>query len=325
MGNKPNVYDVARGGSALVVLVAHAVHSYWVRYTGPDAALATVTSLCASYAVYVFFGLSGALITRSILANVSRNGRFDGADYLASRIARIYPPLIGSIVLMYAIVLVIRYFDLPGGRYPYGLPSDLFQVRETFGFAAKHWKNALIAEGGFLQPNGPLWSLYIEMKIYIVAFGVAGLVFWRNASSKTIGLAIAGAGFYYGQQSTDFAFYLSIWLAGAALNVPFFANRIGFIDLGNGIAVRSLANTAGYSYSLYILHFPLLLFTMSLTQAWAGDSVARSVAVTIISLPVIVALSAIFARHSEKSAWFKEKLLLSKQSRNSRRDRTRAI
>lgn len=165
----------------------------------------------------VFFLVSGYLITASILKNIHRNsGQFDLLSYSASRVSRIYQPLIFSVLLCLVIYLVINVFSLPGGQAPYGLLGDLYSARVTYEVRMRDFLGLLLMKDGFLQANGPLWSLYIEWRIYIAAGCGALLVTVKRVSHKIL----VGALLLYvllGLREVDpnALFYAGIWPMGA--------------------------------------------------------------------------------------------------------------
>jgi peptidoglycan/LPS O-acetylase OafA/YrhL len=70
-----------------------------------------------------------------------------------------------------------------------------------------------------------------------------------------------------------------------------------------------LVATANFSYSLYVIHWPLLLLTLSLSQNWIGHSVWRAVAVTCVAAPLILAFVVAAASWLERPDQFKRLLL----------------
>lgn len=203
--------DVARGVAAFLVFLAHLCSVFFLRLVGPENLLGEVLSVLSRHAVLVFFLMSGNLITHSILHNVRRNGRFDAVEYAASRVARIYPPLLGTIMICLAVWLIVRGLELPGVAKPYGLAGDLYRVRETFAFSMGEVVRVLTMRGGLLEIDGPLWSLYIEFQVYIVAMAVAA--FWRGGMVARVVcgiLALYCAWLLRGQ-----VFFVLVWMLGA--------------------------------------------------------------------------------------------------------------
>lgn len=348
-------FDMLRGLAAIVVLLSHLVQTYLQRLLGSDSVVVLIADNIARHAVLVFFLLSGYLITQSIVANLKRNGRLDSGEYLAGRIARIYPPLIGTILVILAVWIAIHALDLPG-RQRYGLPADLYAVRESYVVGFKDVILALLMQNGLLEADGPLWSLYMEFHLYLIAMFVAlaagggRRVLWGIVA---VLLLVAWI-----RLEPSFAFFAAVWALGAVvmlaksklvgrgalftksviyavaatlLGIALFAPRSLAIENPNGwiaYAVQLgfclvysdvmflqdnflakpphvLVKTGGLSYSLYVLHFPLLLFILSATQSWVGMSFARAVAVALVSVVPVIAAASWFAKFFEDQRRFK--------------------
>lgn len=131
-----NKFDMIRGIASIAVLLSHVAQTFLYRLLGVQHPFAHICGTLAHQAVLVFFLLSGYLITLSIVANVRRNGGLDVLEYLAARIARIYPPLIGAILIVLLVSAIIHGLALPGSQH-YGVPGDLYAVRSQFSVTAK--------------------------------------------------------------------------------------------------------------------------------------------------------------------------------------------
>jgi len=67
---------------------------------------------------------------------------------------------------------------------------------------------------------------------------------------------------------------------------------------------EALATTGSFSYSLYLIHYPLLLMGLSFTQNWMADSVGRTLVVAIAAIPAMLFVSMWFARYFEDQKRF---------------------
>ncbi len=333
-------FDVLRGLSAGAVFAVHIDHVLFVRLLGEASPVVTVCGLVGRLAVLIFFLLSGYLITQSIRLNIGRNGWFAVADYMIARIARIYPPFIGAIVVCVAVWGLIIGFDLPG-HVSYGLPTDLYRARDAYGFPWWEVPLSLAMVQGMLNANGPLWTLYIEFNLYIVAAGVA---VWFGAGRSRPGwmiLAWTILALLELLLALRCPVFVATWLMGAAANLfPLgrrAAHRLAAVLAGlvvvlvvlrpgwfAGVTTAEgqvaqlllsglfcciliqapprwrypgwLVASGGISYSLYVVHWPLLMLALSLTQNWMGPSYARTAVVAAGAAGLVILFTIGFAR-----------------------------
>jgi peptidoglycan/LPS O-acetylase OafA/YrhL len=353
-------FDVVRGLAAIAVLWFHVIDIYMTRLTGYDRRLVLLSEILARHAVLVFFLLSGYLITVSILANIRKNGRFDAVHYLTSRIARIYPPLCGAMLIILVAWALIHAFGLPGAAH-YGLPTDKFVAVDSFSVSASDFIRALLMQDGLLVTDNPLWSLYAEFHIYLLAM-LGAMAYCARGGLRYLWLCVGmllfaiwsylwiwfvfyalvwalGAVLALAHGATDRIRLVTRWSAGAAVACAivlavwfavahnydaFVVNRSpllpGFVVQGfcsvcyayllfssrvlNRAMPEALAATGNFSYSLYVIHYPLLLLGLSLTQNWMGHSVGRTLVVAIASIPAMLYLSKWFARYFEDQQRF---------------------
>lgn len=267
--------DAARGISALVVLAVHV----WTVILQPTMPTWTVdlAKLAGVYAVGVFFALSGHAIGGSI-----RN-RFEWKAYAMARFKRIYPPLLGSIPVCLACWAIVHMLGLPGSVEPLlGTEREWVQIRPT------DIPRALLMANGMLEINGPLWSLYIECQIYLVAM----LVAMRRPWSVAIAIAFSAV---MALRSDKFLLYGAVWLAAAL------ASRI---TITKAPLPDWITRPADYSYSLYITHFPVLLVCASVAQLYpdARNGIALA---AMLALPAFAAaFAAVFERWHVKRVDF---------------------
>lgn len=226
--------DVARGLSALVVFAAHISQVFIWPYLGALSAVEVIAGTAAREAVLIFFLLSGFLITTSITKNIERNGYFDPIGYGIDRIARLYPPFLFAIAVTSLLYFIVNWFSLPGAVGPLGelRPSGLtFSMRELC--------NAIVLNNGLTSMNGPLWTLYIEAKLYVLALGVAMTIMGKSLPIKIIGaiITIAAARFSYHVHGTMFLFLSAIWIMGALASFKFARPIARFTTIGTTITV----------------------------------------------------------------------------------------
>lgn len=206
-----------RGVSAVVVLGAHVVQVHFLRIVGLGSPLHKLSSVASEYAVIVFFILSGYLIAHTLEANIKCNGSLRLGSYVAARIARLYPPFLYAVGVSLVVFLVMDFFGLPGRSGPLRLPGDLYAVREVVHLSLGEIVRAGFMLQGMLEVNGPLWSLYMEAKLYVLfACALAVISGGRGIVWKLILTAI----FYYiakagVELNPGFAGYAAFWLIGA--------------------------------------------------------------------------------------------------------------
>ena len=196
-----------RGAAAAVVLLAHVIQLHFLRF-GLNTSLHQVSSITSEYAVVVFFILSGYLITHTLEANIERNGKLRLDVYAAARIARLYPPFLYAVGVSLVVFLVMDFF---------GLPGDLYTAREIVHLSLGEIIRALFMLQGMLEVNGPLWSLYMEAKLYVLFACALALI---NCGLGIVWKLILAAIFYYVAKAgielnPGFAGYAAVWLVGA--------------------------------------------------------------------------------------------------------------
>lgn len=206
-----------RGMAAAVVLLSHVVQLHFLRFIGLGTPLYQVSSITSEYAVVVFFILSGYLITHTLEANIECNGRLRLGVFAAARFARLYPPFLYSVGLSVAVFFIMDVFSLPGRSGPLSLPGDLYAAREIVHLPLTEIKQALFMLQGILEINGPLWSLYMEAKLYILYACALAVLVDRRSIVQLLALAVV---FYFVlraglELNPGFAGYSAVWLTGA--------------------------------------------------------------------------------------------------------------
>lgn len=279
--------DSIRGLSALVVLVAHVLMLVLPPESAP--ALLSVVRVLAQLGVLVFFALSGFLVTRSIIRNHD-TGRFRFAPYACDRFNRIVPPLL----LAVALTVLLSGFSLSPG--------------EVAGLLL--FVNGFAVDTPYI--NGPLWSLAIEVWLYVLA----GMVATRRPVVVVLAVAMFVA---LSMQSRLFALLAPVWCAGAALALglrlwmalapmavllvalilrdgsvaSFAARATPYTSMVAGMVITAclyavvlqrvsvpaiFKKSAAYSYTLYITHFPIALTMANLLDGAMPSTPWRALA-----------------------------------------------
>lgn len=279
--------DAWRGGAALIVLVGH---SFQIYSLNPHP----VWGALAAAAVMAFFALSGFLIGKS-----TQSG--DWRKFTVARANRILPPFLFSLALVSVLYWVAPFAFVTGthalpeatARPSYSLEGLLPTLFLMNGFV-----------GQTVSANGPLWSLTFEVWYYAIA---AFAVFGRRPAALAFALiltvlepsfAILGSVWFLGYLlawGVRLPIGRPLWAAPALAMVAIFVapeNYVGYLTLifevlfgvcfvghiarvldGDPIRIPLLSYTAKFSYTLYVTHFPLLLFGYGMGQSWAASAI----------------------------------------------------
>ena len=162
--------DSWRGILSILVFFGHLVQVFWSPILGNKHIVCEISGDIAHISVICFFCLSGFVIFRSLYLNNNQNdGLLNYKHYIISRISRIYPAFIASIILVLILRYIVFHFDLLGGKRSYELPSDLAIARTHFDFSLEQVWLSIQMSGAYLaNVNGPIWSLIIEWWLYFV-------------------------------------------------------------------------------------------------------------------------------------------------------------
>ncbi len=177
--------------------------------------------------VTVFFVLSGYLITRLLINEVSKTGRIDLKSFWIRRIRRLFPAVVTVVVVTCALCTIFNHVMLTKMR-PDILPSLLFfnnwwQIAQNVSYF-----NAL----GDPSPLTHFWSLAIEEQFYLISppllFAMVSMhVSKPNTRRVVLGLAAVSAiammvlynpaadpsRVYYGTDTRVFSLLLGAWMA----------------------------------------------------------------------------------------------------------------
>lgn len=143
----------------------------------------------ATFSVYIFFIISGFLVTYSWTNSSSLQ------DFCIKRIKRIYPGFLASLIICSGFFVPTFYF-LTRGFHPiqfikeFGAQSSQFMITNIFIEVRQAGVNGLTSDlkGGFFGVNAPYWSLIHEVRAYLM---VAVLGQFRFLNKTNILLFIA--------------------------------------------------------------------------------------------------------------------------------------
>ena len=177
--------------------------------------------------VTIFFVLSGYLITRLLINEVSKTGRIDLKSFWIRRIRRLFPAVVTVVVVTCALCTIFNHVMFTKMR-PDILPSLLFfnnwwQIAQNVSYF-----NAL----GDPSPLTHFWSLAIEEQFYLIwpplLFAMVSMhVSKPNTRRVVLGLAAVSAlammvlynpaadpsRVYYGTDTRVFSLLLGAWMA----------------------------------------------------------------------------------------------------------------
>ena len=314
---------------ALAVLVAHA----WPLTQGPGTPeplqILTGYSL-GSYAVFVFFALSGYLISHSYAQTNAP------ITYLVARAARLLPGLLVSLFLV-AFVLGPVVSELSGAKYLTAQQSWDFVLANLTLIHPQYSLPGVFTANPYPEVEGSIWTLAHEAGWYLVllicgmagvlrhprvVLGLAGLLAAAYVGVQVTGGHIPGKLAQFIQLGLPFAFGMafrsyntrvpnSVWLltglalaAGLTLHatwgfpilmafLTYATFWLCFVPKGR---IRAFNRIGDYSYGIYIYAFPVQGLVVWLVP---GISVAGNIA---LALPLTLALAALSWHQVEQPA-----------------------
>lgn len=300
---RENNFGLIRLCAALAVILSHSFEICWGT-RDPFHALLNYHSL-GHVAVFVFFAISGYLITQSYVR------RDDPVRFALARILRIYPALIVMLLLtLLGLYLFAKELDF----WSYG-PTYLWQNIKLL--PAQVMMPGLFAD--HLRPfalNLPLWTLEHELKAYlfVLILGVCGLLrpmaviasfaiiailyvgFTGLVNTQVLKLFFCftfGAGLYLWRKSIPYHGGIVIALLGlcAVLYVtPLFVfamlATLSYGAIWAGHKKPLIPFRADYSYGLYIYAYGL----QQIAWAWGAQTVGGNFIVSVVlTLPFAIA------------------------------------
>ncbi len=355
--------DSGRGLAAILVLLAHTNQFFMLPCYGVGGLLQLLPGYIASCAVILFFLISGFVIALSIQNSIFQNPQQWLFDFFLRRLARIYPPLIFSIILSFGICAIIYLGNLHG-KYSFRLSQDLYIPRESILFEWKKSFSTLLMLPGFIKNwssismNGPLWSISYEFWMYVLAALTVYSFTRKNYITGTLCFTILLC--QIGQNNHRFIYFSIIWLLGftccylrnisltrkiracllslalasvgnilylintsTALFIPYSGGPAYFFQFSlvvlalsatyyfkiwNQSLFRAFKFAATYSYTLYLIHFPLLLLGFSLVhKLFLQLTLWQQFAIQTLLIILIVMISKVVAKYIENTKYFYQK------------------
>lgn len=298
--NRSVYIDYLRGLSAVAVCLGHFRHLIFAKSNSIPASCVLLATGLAHQAVVIFFVISGYLIGGKLLEKINCGTSLLDQKYIINRISRIYPPLIGALIVTLVADAISKH-SIPSFVTPFGELATLQSLIVSGPAVGKTLGNLFLLQiysFPVLGSNEPLWSLSYEWWIYflfplllsrktrIVGVFLFLVLLWHGTTFMVLLLIwVMGAVVYRIRERVEVRsrglvvlactlFALLIILnkfaetyftplaqiladlllgAGAAVSIPV---------IGSGFSVvRKIfwKRLAGFSYSLYLTHFPLMI------------------------------------------------------------------
>ena len=347
-----------RGYASIIVLLAHAVGFYIVPRFGIESVVSVTNQVAGSFAVIAFFILSGYVIGLSLKHHVLQDSL---TLFMVNRIARIFPPLLFSLLLVIFVYAAVIIFKLHGYA-SFSLSGDLYVTSKVSLGVENLISSALLIQNVFpnilfcnsgcenlaaqVRINGPLWSLGFEFWFYVVVY-IAALALTRKRMYILLFFPLVIS--IYNYENYRFLYLFLIWISAFIFSwVPFkklyaliiFGSVFGtklymsgnllflkpssdyvfymhqaiFLSLVylifSGLLGNKYISQVGlyfsrFSYTLYVVHFPILLLSFSLLHEFIHDKNIYSAfsLMLVISFLVIVFSDSIAKTLENKSLY----------------------
>jgi len=184
-GSRDNNFNLLRFAAASLVILSHSfVLSGGTGTPEPPSSLIGVSF--GTIGVYIFFTASGFLITMSYCA------RHDLLTFLWARALRIFPALVVC-ALLSAFVLGLAFTTIGTGSYLNLGPTYKYVINNTI-LLPLGFQETL--PGVFLSNpvpsvvNGSLWTLPIELRMYLIVALIGSVGLLRRSRLLSIGIAL---------------------------------------------------------------------------------------------------------------------------------------
>lgn len=233
--------DVIRGLAAEAVVVGHACSVVF-----PASSANIVLGWCSYIAVLVFFVLSGYVIVGSLLREAKAAHAIDYRDFAIRRVARIMPPYLLTLLLVFVFFLATPIGHQLSDNYNLSIASAVRSA--VFAFTSR---DAIVLT--------PVWSLRLEVGLYIfAALGLAVLLSrgWKRACLAGVFVLLV---VLYCWKLTYAVTAIATFGLGAIL-----ATRFEFVDRDASWVELALARIGSFSYTLYLVHMPIIWFAFML-------------------------------------------------------------
>lgn len=167
----------------------------------------TTLSLLPDIAVFVFFCLSGFVITYSCIVKSARGG-YGLPEYLLDRFSRIFIVFVPAVLFAFAVAPAI------GSYYSKGLAKPAIDLFASLAMLLPQPFNAIAIPVPFTDIYVPGWTVMVEWWIYVVF----GLLFLAKRTGAVWALSLLFAGFVPAMYLVhpNFNGMTAMWIGGAA-------------------------------------------------------------------------------------------------------------
>ncbi|MHB8190684.1 MAG: acyltransferase family protein [Ferrimicrobium sp.] len=254
--------------------------------------------------MFIFFGLSGFLITSLLLDERWTNGRISLRNFAARRGLRLLPALVAFLLIWLAVVLIYGghpwITTVPGGGP--GTPEPIGTALQGVGAALGYvlnWAEILHLFGHYL-PIAHLWSLSVEEQFYMIwAPTLTLLLAWRSRLLPTVTLLLAIFSFMELPPLWDHGFgQLRIYMGSDTRAATFLLGGLAAFIWANGGARwlrRRWLGVSSATLSIFALVWattPLSKAGASLGPATAEQAFIATWIVCAVAAPLLVASAA---------------------------------
>lgn len=196
----------------------------------------------ASVGVYIFFVISGFLITRLLLAEMKATGKIKLVGFYFRRGLRLMPPVV--LFMPFLVVLALWM----------GRPAPLVEIASVFGYFTNYLQNWYEWNGTKLQlPIGALWSLSVEEHFYLLFPPLVALVGYKIPRLLSVAIAVC-----VGCLLLRFA-YISIWPEMLGTDIIYGASETRFDSIGYGVLLALLCELQNREKIIGIVSHPAML------------------------------------------------------------------
>ena len=171
---RTNNFTLLRFVAASLVIISHSYATAWGNNADPVLKYFGSLETGGTLGVLVFFSISGYLITQSFAARAHLK------TFLIARVLRIYPGLIAA--TFYSALLASFATTVPLSKFLTDDMTQTFLLHNSLGYPTMYYLPGAFAKNPYVGAvNGSLWTLPIEMEMYVLVavLGIVGYIAHR--------------------------------------------------------------------------------------------------------------------------------------------------